>query len=99
MIKHKETRESFQTLKNKRIYADWGDTLYDFNHKAFDDIEQYITEQEKKDTLLDLYRLYNEFLERYYTQDRLLDRQRDLDMLREIREEIYALEEELKWHN
>lgn len=85
MIKHKETRESFQTLKNKRIYADWGDTLYDFNHKAFDDIEQYITEQEKKDTLLDLYRLYNEFLER------------TLDVLRELREEIYALEEEMKW--
>lgn len=96
MIKHEEARESFQTLKNKRIYADWGDTLYDFNHKAFDDIEQYITEEVKKDKLLDLYRLYNEFLERYYTSDRLLDKQHDLDILRELREEIKALEEEMK---
>ena len=81
MIKHKEVRESFQTIKNKRIYTDWGDTLYDFNHKAFDDIEQYITEQEKKDELLGLYRELHE------TQD-MVTYENILDKIKELEEEM-----------
>ena len=90
MIKHEEVRKSFQTIKNKRVCTDWGDTLevtfhklYDFNHKAFDDIEQYITEQEKKDELLGLYRELHE------TQD-MVTYENILDQIKE-------LEEALKW--
>ncbi len=81
MIKHEEVREDFQTLKNKRIYADWGDTLYDFNHKIFDNIEHYITEQEKKDELLELYRELHE------TQD-MVTYDNVLEQIKELEEEI-----------
>ena len=54
----------------------------------------------KVEELLDLYRLQQEFKERYNTQVRVLDRQETLDTLREIAEEIYLKEkelEEMKW--
>jgi len=51
---------------------------------------------EKEHELLDLYRLQQEFKERYNTQVRLLDRQETLDSIREIAEEIYLKEKELE---
>lgn len=46
--------------------------------------------------LLDLYRLQQEFKERYNTSVRLLDQQECLDTIREIAEEIYLKEKELE---
>lgn len=50
----------------------------------------------KEHELLDLYRLLIEFKERYNTDVRLLDKQDALDNIREITDEIYELESELK---
>ena len=50
----------------------------------------------KKDELLGLYRLQQEFQEKYSTEERLIQKMRCLDELREIKEELDALEKELK---
>ena len=50
----------------------------------------------KEHTLLELYRLLVEIEEEYNTTDKLLEKQKLLDDLRNIREEINQLEEELK---
>ena len=98
MIKHEEVRKDFQTLKNKRIYADWGDTLYDFNHKIFDNIEQYIAEQEKKAELIKhLIVLVNRYLGAVsYDIDQT---NYGLDIVKDIKETVKQLEEEMKWEN
>jgi len=59
-------------------------------------IKQALERAKKVEELLDLYRLQQEFKERYNTQVRLLDRQETLDSIREIAEEIYLKEKELE---
>lgn len=50
----------------------------------------------KEHTLLELYRLLVEIEEEYNTNDSILEKQKLLDDLRNITEEINQLEEELK---
>jgi formaldehyde-activating enzyme involved in methanogenesis len=50
----------------------------------------------KVEELLDLYQLQNEFKERYNTEVRILHKQKTLNCIREIAEEIYLKEKELE---
>lgn len=61
-----------------------------------DEIIKALERVKKVEELLDLYRLQQEFKERYNTQVRLLDRQVTLYDIREIAEEIYLKENELE---
>jgi long-subunit acyl-CoA synthetase (AMP-forming) len=63
---------------------------------SLDHIAKALERAKKVEELLDLYRLQQEFKERYNTQVRLLDRQETLDDIREIAEEIYRKEKELE---
>ena len=59
-------------------------------------IERELKRLAKVEELLDLYRLQQEFKERYNTEVRILDKQETLDAIREIAEEIYEKEKELE---
>jgi hypothetical protein len=59
-------------------------------------LQQYITEQEKKDKLLGLYRELVEKEEEYNTSDNTLQKMRLVEYLKGTRLEINALEEEMK---
>jgi len=67
--------------------------------QAINELETKSKRLEKVEELLDLYRLQQEFKERYNTAVRLLDQQEILDTLREIAEEIYLKEKELEKRN
>jgi len=58
-------------------------------------INDALLRAKKVEELLDLYRLQQEFKERYNTQVRVLDRQETLDDIREITEEIYLKEKRI----
>lgn len=98
MITHEEVKVIIKKVRSKKYC----------NIAELNKIIDYVTQQEKKDErakkvgeLLDLYRLQQEFKERYITEVRPLDRQKTLDDIREITEEIYLKEEELeemKWN-
>lgn len=51
---------------------------------------------QKEHELLGLYRLQQEFQEKYNTEERLIQKMRCLDELREIKEELDALEKEIE---
>ncbi len=63
---------------------------------SIDEINTALETAKKEHELLDLYQLLIEFKERYNTAVRLLDKQDALDNIREITNEIYELERELK---
>ena len=69
------------------------DIMGDDEIKIFDN---FFERAKKVEELLDLYRLLQEFKERYNTEIRPLDRQKILDDIREIAEIIYIKEEELE---
>ena len=69
---------------------------YKIINQAIDEFEAKSDRLKKVEVLLDLYRLQQEFKERYNTQVRVLDRQETLDSIREIAEEIYLKEKELE---
>ena len=79
---------------------DYGHTVDDVLHveNAYEltTLDKALERAKKVEELLDLYRLQQEFKERYNTQVRVLDRQETLDTLREIAEEIYLKEKELE---
>ena len=78
-------------------YTDHSFTKEDVKHLVLKYYKQQTEERAKKvEELLDLYRLQQEFKERYNTQIRLLDKQETLDDIREIAEEIYLKEKELE---
>jgi hypothetical protein len=66
------------------------------NGKHFPVTTAYLSQQEKKDKLLELYRLKDDLIEEYQVNDSLLERQQTLGAIQGVREEIEALEEELK---
>ena len=59
-------------------------------------LQTYITEQEKKDELLELYRLKNCYMEDYYTYNSLRGSQKAFDNLKDVNEEICIKENELE---
>lgn len=59
-------------------------------------VKQALKRAKKVEELLVLYQLQQEFKERYNTQVRVLDRQKTIDVIREIAEEIYLKEKELE---
>ena len=59
-------------------------------------LEQYITEQEKKDELLGLYQLKDELREHYAVNDSALKGQEILNKLRQVCEEINIKKEGLE---
>ena len=63
---------------------------------SIDEINKALETAKKEHELLDLYRLQQEFKERYNTQVRVLDRQKTLNDIREIAEEIYLKEKEIE---
>lgn len=67
-----------------------------FKKGEYEIVLSAIETAKKEHELLDLYRLLIEFKERYNTDVRLLDKQDALDNIREITDEIYELESELK---
>ena len=67
---------SYGKYFNKQMYAE----LWNYTLKC----EAKEERAKKVEELLDLYRLQQEFKERYNTQVRLLDRQETLDDIREI---------------
>lgn len=59
-------------------------------------IKQALTRAKKEHELLELYRLKDDLIEEYQVNDSLLERQQTLGAIQGVREEIEALEEELK---
>lgn len=59
-------------------------------------VVEILKRAKKEHELLDLYRLQQEFKERYQTEVRILHRQKILDTIRELSEEIYLKEKELE---
>ena len=85
MIKHEEVRAIIQ--KNKKSLSN-KNICYYFTKDEFNKLDNYITEQEKKDELLGLYKsLHNAY--RYPTWN--LEEE-----VKRVLKEIKALEEELK---
>jgi len=90
--------EALKILKANAILFDDGTDYGASMLEAIIDLENYkklLLQQEKKNELLDLYRLLNEFKERYNIEGKILDKQKTLDTIREITEEIHLKEIEL----
>lgn len=92
--------EAIKVLKRNCVSEQWlKENATDEDANGCDEAREYnevVNFFEKEHELLDLYRLLIEFKERYNTAVRLLDKQDVLDNIREITDEIYELERELK---
>ena len=65
-------------------------------NRLYEKLLAYINKSQKEHELLGLYRLQQEFQEKYNTEERLIQKMRCLDELREIKEELDALEKEIE---
>ena len=68
---------------------------YAFNKHRGDTITKYVLQQQKVTKLLELYRLEKVLKEQYQTNGSTLQRQKILDDIRNVAEEINVLEESL----
>jgi hypothetical protein len=84
---------------NMDIYDKELEIIESLPHTIKVPLRRALKRAKKVEELLDLYRLQQEFKERYITEVRPLDRQKTLDDIREITEEIYLKEEELEEMN
>jgi len=96
MITHEEAIKALDGLAQFIIMNDTGTDESASAIEWHGIIKKALERAKKVEELLDLYRLQQEFKERYNTQDGVLDRQETLDTLREITEEIYLKEKELE---